>query len=127
VSTAFDFRLQSNLIVAGSVYHDHGIAGIAQLADANACTDVCHDIYQTLNGDLRGTSLPGIDIGLSGWLLTAFGGRLGAAPKRAAVAAGPDVVATSDVVAGRMSWPSRGAAILIFASVTVGFELDSWI
>lgn len=92
VSSAFDFRLQTNLIVAGSAYHDHGIV---TPVDANACTDVCDEIHQTLNGDLKGVGFAGpallvINVVLIGWMLMAFGGRLGAAPKRAVVEAVPE-------------------------------------
>lgn len=91
VSSAIDFRLQTNLIVAGSPFHDHGVG----TSDPNACTDVCEEIHETLTGDLRGIGFSGpgllaINVVLVGWMLAAFGGRLGAAPKRAIVPAAPE-------------------------------------
>lgn len=91
VSSAVDFRLQTNLIVAGSAFHDHGVG----TSDPNSCTDVCEEIHQTLTGDLRGIGFSGpallaINVVLVGWLLAAFGGRLGTAPKRAIVPAAPE-------------------------------------
>jgi hypothetical protein len=120
-SSAVDFQLQTSLVQAGSAFHDHGVAAPD---DPNACTDVCEEIHETLTGDLRGIGFSGpallvINIVLVGWILAAFGGRLGAAPKRAAgTSAGTSADASSDVSAVASAPASVRAATAAAPAVT---------
>lgn len=100
-SAAYDYRLQTNLIdFEQSFENENGIPLVtagSTVARGNCNSMICNEERFSLATDLRGVgiSVPlllGINIVLVGWIVAAFGGRLGApirrtTPKPPAVAA----------------------------------------
>lgn len=97
-SAAYDFRLQTELIDFSAQFSDQVgdplIKAGTTVARGNCNTMICDEERFSLATDARGVALGallllGINVVLVGWILAAFGGRLGA-PVRETAAAGQD-------------------------------------
>jgi hypothetical protein len=96
-SAAYDFRLQTNLIdyeEQPALENETGVPLIpagTTVARGNCNSMICNEERFSLATDLRGVGigtpiLLGINIVLIGWVVAAFGGRLGAPVRRTATA-----------------------------------------
>ena len=103
-STAYDYRLQTQLIDFSDQFSyqngDPLIRAGSTIARGNCNSMICNDERFSLATDLRGVGIAtplllGINVVLVAWVLAAFGGRLGASARHtaagtAAAAAPPD-------------------------------------
>ena len=94
-SAAYDYNLQTQLIDFSSQFSDQNgdplIKAGSTVARGNCNTMVCDEERFSLATDVRGVGigvpiLLGINLVLVGWVLAAFGGRLGAPARRTAAA-----------------------------------------
>lgn len=95
-SAAYDYSLQTQLIDFSSQFSDQNgdplVKAGTTVARGNCNTMVCDEERFSLATDVRGVGIGaalvlGINLVLVGWVLAAFGGRLGAPVRRTAAAA----------------------------------------
>jgi uncharacterized membrane protein YhdT len=93
VSAALDYRLQTQLIEFSSRFNDQNgdplITAGSTAARGNCNSMICNEERLSLAGDARGVAISapillGVNVVLVGWVLAAFGGRLGAPVRRSA-------------------------------------------
>ncbi|HEX3647389.1 MAG TPA: hypothetical protein VHV49_03120 [Pseudonocardiaceae bacterium] len=94
-SAAYDYNLQTQLIDFSAQFSDQNgdplVKAGATVARGNCNSMICNEERFSLATDIRGVGvgtpiLLGINVVLVGWILTLFGGRLGAPARRPAAA-----------------------------------------